>query len=199
MSEPLPVLEYERVNWEDAPSRVTPLSADNLNNMDNAIAALCDYIYRLENRIVDLETNKPDRSHVGMVIHSTTLDTEAKVIEVFGGVHWQRITGKFLLAADDTDYPIDTDGGSANAVLITHTHNFLYDKPSIAQHTRRYVREYDEAVSSTSFNNHSYVSAMSSATNTITGTTDPDSETEETGIGKNMPPYVAVYIWQRTE
>ena len=36
----IPRLEYERINWEDAPSRATPLSADNLNQMDNALAAL---------------------------------------------------------------------------------------------------------------------------------------------------------------
>lgn len=32
--------EYERVNWQDAPDKTTPLSAANLNNMDNGIAAL---------------------------------------------------------------------------------------------------------------------------------------------------------------
>lgn len=36
----MPRLDYEKVNWEDAPSDTTPLSAENLNNMDNGIAAL---------------------------------------------------------------------------------------------------------------------------------------------------------------
>ena len=31
---------YERVNWQDAPDKSTPLSAENLNIMDNAIDAL---------------------------------------------------------------------------------------------------------------------------------------------------------------
>ena len=38
--EVIPRIEYEQVNWEDAPSINTPLSADNLNNMDTAIASL---------------------------------------------------------------------------------------------------------------------------------------------------------------
>lgn len=36
----MPRLDYERVNWADAPSEDTPISAENLNKMDAAIAYL---------------------------------------------------------------------------------------------------------------------------------------------------------------
>ena len=36
------VINYTRVNWEDAPSKATPTSAENLNRMDNAIKQLDD-------------------------------------------------------------------------------------------------------------------------------------------------------------
>lgn len=36
----MPRLVYERIYWEDAPSTNTPLSAENLNHMENGLAAL---------------------------------------------------------------------------------------------------------------------------------------------------------------
>ena len=33
-------VDYERINWEDLPSKVTPINAENLNKMDEAIAGL---------------------------------------------------------------------------------------------------------------------------------------------------------------
>lgn len=39
---------YERVNWEDLPSKNTPINAENLNKMDEAIDKLDDKIVELE-------------------------------------------------------------------------------------------------------------------------------------------------------
>ena len=39
---------YERVNWEDLPSKNTPINAENLNKMDKAIDELDDKIVELE-------------------------------------------------------------------------------------------------------------------------------------------------------
>ena len=50
----MPRLEYERINWENAPSTETPINAENLNIMDNAIAALFTYLGELEERIDNL-------------------------------------------------------------------------------------------------------------------------------------------------
>lgn len=50
----MPRLEYERINWENAPSTETPINAENLNIMDNAIAALFTYLSELEERIDNL-------------------------------------------------------------------------------------------------------------------------------------------------
>lgn len=48
-------IDYQRINFEDAPSTATPLSAANLNRMDNAIAALCDYLAALETTVGELQ------------------------------------------------------------------------------------------------------------------------------------------------
>ena len=53
---------YERINWEDSPSRLTPINADNLNTMDAGLAALVDefngYISGENERIAELNDIK---------------------------------------------------------------------------------------------------------------------------------------------
>lgn len=48
---------YERINWQNKPSTATPLSATNLNKMDLALDTIDD-------RVIDLDTNKQDKSIV---------------------------------------------------------------------------------------------------------------------------------------
>ena len=66
------------------------------------------------------------KSHVGMIIQSTTLDTEDKVKAIYGGTSWSRIEGRFLLGAS-SDYAVNSIGGEAAHTLTTaempsHTH-----------------------------------------------------------------------------
>jgi len=50
-----------------------------------------------------------------------------------GGV-WERVEGKFLLGADDT-YAVGTEGGSADAVIPTHSHAGSVSIVSSGAHT----------------------------------------------------------------
>ena len=66
------------------------------------------------------------KSHVGMIIQSTTLDTEGKVKAIYGGTSWSRIEGRFLLGASSA-YAVNSIGGEAAHTLTTaempsHTH-----------------------------------------------------------------------------
>lgn len=68
------------------------------------------------------------RSHIGMVIQSTTLDTEEKVINVYGGTEWTQIEGKMLLRASES-HAVNTTGGAEThklsiAELPSHNHSF---------------------------------------------------------------------------
>ena len=83
------------------------------------------------------------KSHIGMVIHTTSLDTEEKVIAIYGGNSWTRVEGRFLLAADDS-HPINSEDGNesisytpsgsvANHTLTTSqipSHTHTYNKPN---------------------------------------------------------------------
>jgi microcystin-dependent protein len=122
--------------------------------------------------------SKLERSHIGQIIMSTTLNTQAKVIEQYGGTSWTKIEGRFLLGASSS-YPVNATGGEATHTLTidempSHTHNLKYELNA---------------------------RATGGSPNIGTGTSVGSEATTSTGGGQphnNMPPYKAVYIWERT-
>lgn len=79
------------------------------------------------------------RSHVGMIIHSTTLDTMAKVINIYGGTTWEKIEGRMLLG-QSSSYAVNSTGGSATNTLSTanlpsHTHSVGAHSHGLNNHT----------------------------------------------------------------
>lgn len=102
----------------------------------------------------------------------------------FGGT-WERIKGRFLLAADDSTYKLGDTGGYATHTLTidempSHYHNF-------AEMGR--VLYWDSGLSS-------YGGLTGGNTVQYTWSTN----TKSVGGGKahnNMPPYLAVYMWKR--
>lgn len=112
--------------------------------------------------------------------------------ELFGG-EWERIEDRFLLASGST-YSAGSTGGSADAVVVSHSHN-----PST---TSEYF-----VTSAKDTANNTRVAYSSSGNRLVDGQTDTgnssfhhrkSTETKgESGTGKNMPPYLAVYCWVR--
>ena len=120
---------------------------------------------------------------VGSVYMSVN-DTDPALL--FGG-YWERIKDKFLLSCGDT-YSAGSEGGEAQHTLTVgemprHTHGMLYQSTDgISESVGRfnstafeYNRDAREAMTGTS-----YI--------TYTGENMPHN---------NMPPYLAVYMWQR--
>lgn len=94
----------------------------------------------------------------------------------FLGGTWERIKDRFLLSAGDS-YDAGSEGGSADAVIVEHNH-------AIA--TKNYA-----AIGSSE--NGAAIGIVSDNTlwkNSI-------KSVGESGKGKNMPPYLAVYMWKR--
>lgn len=142
---------------------------------------------------------------------------------LFGGT-WVQIKDTFLLACGDS-YNSDGDvataqHGSANAVVVKHNHTqdshthtqgshshnaqgggFLEssgaisstDKRSMSHTSGNYYYMY-----STAKNTYYRHTATGGATPTINGQTAKNQEEGVDGTGKNMPPYMAVYVWKRT-
>ena len=121
-------------------------------------------------------------SYVGMIIYSSTLSTLAKVQAQYGSnTTWTQLEGVFLLGADAT-YTAGSTGGEAEHTLTTA------EMPS---------------------HNHSLACRWSGTTGSSGtlgqmdggGYSSSGIGTNSTGGGQahnNMPPYKAVYIWERT-
>lgn len=105
----------------------------------------------------------------------------------FGGT-WERITGRFLLAASDTDGGSTTaqrtagqTGGSANATLPSHRHEVAWLQPDKAASGNALPRWWRWGTGTQGDN-----------------TTAWSEYAGEDARGANMPPYLAVYVWKRT-
>lgn len=148
---------------------------------------------------------------------------------LFGGT-WERIQDRFLLAAGST-YSAGGTGGSADAVVVSHTHSTSGTAASNGAHTHSVSGTAASAGAHThSMNNlwsngsgsstaytmqsnrtlttrntasagahtHSVSGTAASAgahTHSVSGTA---ASTGVAATGKNMPPYLTVYMWKRT-
>ena len=102
---------------------------------------------------------------------------------LFGG-SWEKIKDKFLVGAGNL-YALGATGGSADAVVVRHQHAMevmfagsggnAWDGNTLQ---RGYEGEY-------------HYDAPNSTANSLTKFTGED------GTGKNMPPYLSVYMWKR--
>jgi hypothetical protein len=115
---------------------------------------------------------------IGSIYISTNNISPAESVKNggLGGGTWERIQDRFLLAAG-SKYAAGNTGGSADAVVVEHDHTI----PAV------YGTSTGEHTSALTWGNSGGTSAKS-------GT----YKTGESGIGKNMPPYLVVYMWKRT-
>lgn len=198
---------YIKHIWKGYPDKTTPITADMLNHMENGIEQNSNCIGNLD----ELETTEKDNlvavvnelnsklSHVGMIIHSTTLDTEAKVIAIYGGTKWTKIEGRFLLG-QSSSYAVNSTGGEATHKLTASempSHNHAENAMAFGYDGwgTKTVAAYTAGIS---IKDSSYIT--SSGTLHATGVSFNIS-TNYTGGGtahNNMPPYKTVYIWERT-
>ena len=137
---------------------------------------------------------------VGAIYMSTVATSPATL---FGFGTWVAIAGRFLIGADGT-YGAGTTGGDATHThTITHTHNqgtlearltpttggFAYEQSTVSYTANRFL----------SISGASDGSSSSSRTTgvNVTGNTGASSSAN-TGSGSSLPPYLSVYMWQRT-
>lgn len=124
--------------------------------------------------------------------------------EILFGGEWEQIKDKFLLSSGDV-YTNGATGGSADAVVVSHTHtqqshshtnsdgNFVTSDVAGANNTRvNYSangnRMVDGIATTNSIFHHRPATSGTTAINNATGVD---------GTGKNMPPYLVVNVWKR--
>ena len=118
------------------------------------------------------------RSHVGMIIHSTTLDTEAKVKAIYGGTSWSKIEGRFLLGASSS-HAVNSTGGSETVTLTVQ---------QIPSHTHTYAASYQNTGL---YSNNTSSGPLGWSNSKVSGSTGGGQAHD------NMPPFKTVYIWER--
>jgi len=162
-------------------------------------------------------------SHVGMIIHTTTLDTMEKVIELYGGTTWEKIEGRFLLGVS-ASHAINTTGGEESHTLTlteipSHNHSIPALSGTAASdgaHTHSvwgqgyygFCRDnnapniacqaWRQQTTDTAYT----IGGTNSAgahTHKVTTTASTTGAKGGSSAHNNMPPFKTVYIWERTE
>nr|DAG22707.1 MAG TPA: Baseplate structural protein [Caudoviricetes sp.] len=160
-------------------------SAANMNDLEDRVASEFNSL-NIKMELV--------QSHVGMIIQSSTLDTEAKVIAIYGGTSWSKIEGRFLLGATSSYAANSTGGESAHRLTInempSHNHEFTSGGHAMCIYTNA-----DPA------NQHSWGYVAGQNTGWYINANKNVADITYNGgnaAHNNMPPYKAVYIWERT-
>lgn len=137
-------------------------------------------------------------------IYMSVSNTSPSIL--FGGT-WEQLKDSFLLASGDVYSNGDT-GGSADAVVVSHTHTQNAHSHTL-ENSKRYVvasnNAYAESVKRLATRDNTggyylrsdYASSITVYTNTA-NTTATNNETGVSGTGKNMPPFLVVNVWKRT-
>ena len=155
------------------------------------------YLWGKIKAYVDSHSGGGQASHVGMIIHSTTLNTMAKVVAEYGGTTWIQHSGYMLYGAVSNvvaNSAVKTGGETTHTLtkdeMPAHTHT--QDQHRHALGRRNVYTASGSAVAVVTYGggtaNDSY-SGYTTATNQNTGGGQAHN---------NMPPYKNVYIWERT-
>ena len=114
-----------------------------------------------------------------MIIHSTKLNTQTKVINYYGGSTWLQHSGYVLRGATSgvTANSATKTGGNDGAWLMKHNHTINYTNAGTSGATVGAANQYGPG---------------SSYSVSTVGTVDSTSTTA------NIPNYKSVYIWERT-
>lgn len=112
---------------------------------------------------------------------------------LFGGT-WERIKDRFLLSAGDT-YAAGNTGGSAKATLPSHTHTF--GSGGYQMWGAKIGKGSTEPGNQISGDKKYYAAATGGSTSNYKWLENVDSKGVSDVSQANMPPYLAVYVWQR--
>jgi hypothetical protein len=126
-------------------------------------------------------------------IYSSTVSTNPNTLFGFGT--WVAYgAGRVLLGNGDGFTAGDT-GGSADAVVVSHTHTTTVTDTGHV-HT---VTQYQATGGGSSAASAAGVTPVSTSTNSATtGITVANSTTGVSGTNANLQPYVVIYMWNRT-
>jgi len=135
---------------------------------------------------------------VGSVYTNASVSTNPGTLLGFGT--WTAFgAGRVMVGFNASNSLFDTaeeTGGSADAIVVSHTHTATVTDPGHSHGIRYYPAAETDPVGNASYQNmHSLSTTTSSAT---TGISVSNSTEGSSGTNANYQPYITVYMWKRT-
>jgi hypothetical protein len=158
-----------------------PTAASNVNSTQIATTAfikniLSDIIYP-----------------VGSIYTSATISTNPNTLLGFGT--WAAFGAGRVLVGNGSGFTAGATGGSADAVVVSHTHTATVTDPG---HQHTYTAHLNTGASGpVSLDDRMPLQTNNTSTAT-TGISVSNSTTGVSGTNANLQPYVVVYMWNRT-
>ena len=164
-----------------------------MNNLSSLLLFIGQKLTGLQNQIYPVGS-----------IYICTHNTNPGVL--FGGT-WQKIEGRFLLGSSP-DYTVGNTGGSANAIVPYHNHSVAKVTNGITggSHAHGLGERWSDGSGSLS----AYTRSSNRKRTTINASASTHTHdlpahntnyagTANNAVGANMPPYLVVNVWKRTE
>ena len=162
----------------------------------------------VSNVLINFVNNQSNRARTGAVLEASQINNLIDVVYPVGSIYmsvntvspsvlfgfgvWEKIEDKFLLGSGTT-YANGSTGGSADAVIVSHSHQPNADGEYIVTSEEKTANNTKVAYSASG---NRWVDGQTSESHfhhrTSTNTVGED------GTNKNMPPYITVNIWKRT-
>jgi hypothetical protein len=141
-------------------------------------------------------------------IYSSTVNTNPGTLFGFGT--WVAYAAGRVMIGDGGGYSAGATGGSADAIVVSHTHTATVTDPAHNHLTGVNLEYYPYGVNTARYGyGDGWTSARTNNTNgpagydtytssSATGISVANSTTGSSGTGANLQPYVVVYMWNRT-
>ena len=192
-------MNYTKTSWQND---ITPVSAENMNKIENQLKVLTDAIYPVGSIYMSMSSTNPsnlfggtwERIGVGRTLVSAGGDANAVV-------DTNTIANRGTNTAQTTWFPVGETGGELDHTLTTtempaHTHTI--SSSGAHGHTNKYMAD----ISGTKGNRDlPYGSGNKQQSSVIVSSGNHTHTPANTGGGgahNNMSTYLAVYMWKRT-
>jgi hypothetical protein len=128
-------------------------------------------------------------------IYSSTVSTNPATLFGFGT--WVAFGEGRVMIGVGGGFSAGATGGSADAVVVSHTHTFTGD--ALPAHSHEYTRYSSLQVQSGSAT-PCWAGTSTQSTSSVSGgtPTGTNSTTGVSGTNANLQPYIVVYMWNRT-
>jgi hypothetical protein len=128
-------------------------------------------------------------------VYVSTVSTNPNTLFGFGT--WVAFgSGRVLIGQDGSTWVAGATGGSADAVVVSHTHTATVTDPGHLHSVQHGAGT--QGSTGTEVQNNTATNGYTQTSNATTGITVANSTTGVSGTNANLQPYVVVYMWNRS-